>query len=69
MKYSAHIRVSDPLVYQVLKPEETSFHRAGWTITETGNITVTAQDATALKAMINSVSKALNIIEKTRSIQ
>ncbi|MFP4423975.1 MAG: KEOPS complex subunit Pcc1 [Candidatus Woesearchaeota archaeon] len=69
MKYSAHIRVSDPLAYQVLKPEETSFHRAGWTITKKGDISITAQDTTALKAMINSVSKALNIIEKTRSIQ
>ena len=58
--------------YASLKPEEEETKRASYTIKLKQKellITIEAQDSTALRAMINSITGVMSIVDKTRKWQ
>jgi len=71
MNYEVTIDVrTDPdIIYEALKPEQSKFKRASWTVERKNDKTqihVKADDAIALKAMLSTVIKALTLYEKAK---
>jgi tRNA threonylcarbamoyladenosine modification (KEOPS) complex Pcc1 subunit len=59
------------LLAECLEQEQSSWKRGGWSYKKKGeglDITVTAQDVTALKAMTNSVVQLLTVFEKMKQV-
>ena len=65
--YTAKIVCTDDRLFQALKPEETKGERFEIKVKKIDggmNITITAKDATALKAMMISIARLLETAEK-----
>jgi len=75
MKYNAVIEVEGDadLIYKTFEPEskELSANRSEYSVEKTGKgvkFTIKAKDSVAMRAVLNSIAKALNVIEKSKEI-
>jgi tRNA threonylcarbamoyladenosine modification (KEOPS) complex Pcc1 subunit len=75
MKFSAEIIVKEDAhnIQKLFEPEEKSFdnQRAGYELKKTKDsivFLISAEDSTALKAVLNSITKLLSVYEKTKSV-
>ena len=75
MKYNAVIEVEgdSELICKTFEPEakETNGHRSQYKVEKTGSgvkFSVKAADSVAMRAMLNSISKTLNVIEKSKEV-
>ena len=69
MKFSILIEVKDTKIYNALKPDEETAKRHKVIIKKKGGKTfvkLEAEDATALKAILNSFIRQIMIYEKVR---
>ena len=75
MKLSAEIIVKEDIhnIEQLFEAEEKAFDnkRAGYELKKTKQglvFKITAEDSTALKAVLNSITKMLTVYEKTKGV-
>ncbi|MCB9362007.1 hypothetical protein H6504_01100 [Candidatus Woesearchaeota archaeon] len=73
MKLEATIIAYDDALEQVFSAEtEINNDRASWELRKVGDQTqfhITATDSTALRAVLNSITRSLTVIEKMREIR
>lgn len=70
MSYKAVLEIDDPEKIRILKTEFESLQKERFTVkTQKNRVEISAQDATALKAILNSVCKVLAVYEKMRKIK
>jgi tRNA threonylcarbamoyladenosine modification (KEOPS) complex Pcc1 subunit len=67
MKYTCEIRVDDLNLLKCLQEESVASDRGGYKLSD-NMITISATDAMAFRATVNSVSKLMVVYEKMRSI-
>ena len=75
MKYNAEIEVEGDsnLIIKTFEPEskQISADRSQYSVEKTENgvkFTIKAKDSVAMRAVLNSISKTLNVIEKAEEI-
>ena len=75
MKFKAEIIITEDIhnIQKLFEAEEKIFdnQRAGYELKKTKDALVfkiTAEDSTALKAVLNSITKLLTVYEKTKSV-
>ncbi|MBI3051283.1 hypothetical protein HYY74_02395 [Candidatus Woesearchaeota archaeon] len=73
MKYEATIKTTDEaeLIFKAFEPEGMKSDRSSYQVSMEGDsvlFRISAADATALRAALSSISKALAVIEKTGEI-
>ena len=70
MTYEVTLTIDEPEKIHILKTEFESLEKERFTVkTKKDTVEITAEDATALKAVLNSVCKVLIVYEKTRQIK
>ena len=70
MSYTATLKIDEPEKIRILKTEFESLEKERFTVKTTKDaVEITAEDATALKAILNSVCKVLTVYEKMRKIK
>ncbi|MCK4670642.1 MAG: hypothetical protein KAT43_05565 [Nanoarchaeota archaeon] len=70
MTYEVTLKIDEPEKIRILKTEFESLEKQRFTIkTKKDTVEITAEDATALKAILNSVCKVLIVYEKMRQIK
>ena len=75
MKFKAEIIITEDIhnIQKLFEAEEKTFdnQRAGYELKKTKEslvFKITAEDSTALKAVLNSITKLLTVYEKTKSV-
>lgn len=61
----------DTRIYDLFAPEDKDIGRARYTITDDAThitFSISADDATALRAQLNAITKLITIWEKTRAL-
>ncbi len=70
MSYTAVIEIENPDQLKLLKAEFKSIEKERFKATVEGDkLKITAEDATALKAILNSVSNTLIVFEKMEKLK
>ena len=70
MSYEITLTIDEPEKIRILKTEFESLEKKRFTVkTKKDTVEITAEDATALKAILNSVCKVLIVYEKMRQIK
>ncbi len=70
MSYEVTLTIDEPEKIRILKTEFESLEKKRFAVkTKKDTVEITAEDATALKAILNSVCKVLIVYEKMRQIK
>ena len=68
MSYEIVIKIDDPSKLKILKTEFKDLKTERFQITVNKEVAITAKDAVALKSILLSVSKAMEVYEKMQSV-
>ena len=68
MSYQATIKINDPNKLKILQTEFKDLKTERFHVITKEEVQITAKDAVALKTILNSISKTLEVYEKMQGI-